>query len=78
MALSISDGAVESTETAAPKEPISFTEAAAVAQNFIHNQSWGVDSQWIIDPYPESAYSRRYEDKTLHHIRFNRSVNGIR
>jgi hypothetical protein len=78
MALSITDWAVERTEPAAQKEPISFTEAAAVAQNFIHNQSWGVDSQWIIDPYPESAYSQRYEDKTLHKIRFNRSVNGIR
>jgi hypothetical protein len=76
--LSITDWAVERTEPAAQKEPISFTEAAAIAHNFIHNQSWGVDSQWIIDPYPESAYSRRYEDKTLHHIRFNRSVNGIR
>lgn len=78
MALSITDWAGEHAESAAQKEPISFTEATAVAQNFIHNQSWGVDSQWIIDPYPESAYSRRYEDKTLHKIRFNRSVNGIR
>lgn len=76
--LSITDWAVKHTEPAAQKEPISFAEAAAIAHQFIHNQSWGVDSLWIIDPYPEPAYSRRYEDKTLHHIRFNRSVNGIR
>lgn len=52
-------------------------KAATIAKLFIDGLHWGLDAEWKLDPYPESAYSTRSDDKTLHKVRFERAVNGI-
>lgn len=52
-------------------------KAATIAKSFIDGLHWGLDAEWKPNPYPESAYSTRSDDKSLHKVRFERSVNGI-
>ncbi|MEK8127124.1 stalk domain-containing protein [Paenibacillus filicis] len=60
------------------EKTIDGTQAAAIAQAFVQAKTWGVDTKWAINPYPESAYSTRSDDKSLYKVRFDQIVNGIR
>lgn len=61
----------------AREERVSHEQAIPIAEAFIKNQNWMLDATWIINPYPESAFSTRGDDKSLHKIRFSRTQNGI-
>lgn len=77
--LTIQDSLVAQTEPPVVRDqPVTLEEATAIARAFIDNRDWGVDVEWMLNHYPESAYSTRYDDKTLHKLRFDSSVNGIR
>lgn len=72
-------------DPAAPQPPafdeserkIESGAAVVIARSFI-DKTWKLDSEWIVDPYPESEYSTRTDDKSLFKIRFDRAYNGIR
>lgn len=52
-------------------------EAVDIARTVV-DATWKLDSEWILDPYPESEYTTRTDDKSLYKIRFDRAHNGIR
>lgn len=51
--------------------------AVGIARSFV-DATWKLDSEWIVDPYPESEYAIRTDDKSLFKIRFDRAHNGLR
>lgn len=72
-------------DPAAPQPPafdeserkIDRDAAVGIASSFV-DSTWKLDSEWIVDPYPESEYTTRTDDKSLFKIRFDRAHNGIR
>lgn len=60
------------------KQKVDKVQAAAIAEAFIIGLPWKLDAVWMPNPYQESEYSTRADDKSLHKINFDRSVNGIR
>ncbi|MCA0756560.1 copper amine oxidase N-terminal domain-containing protein [Paenibacillus sp. N4] len=60
------------------KQKVDKVQAAAIAEAFIKGLPWELDAEWMPNPYPESEYRTRADDKSLHKINFDRSVNGIR
>ncbi|MDQ6419459.1 copper amine oxidase N-terminal domain-containing protein [Paenibacillus sp. LHD-117] len=60
------------------KEKTTFEEAVAIAEQYANDQGWPLDADWMLNRYPESEYSTRWESKAYHKIRFDRSYSGIR
>ncbi|WP_281884261.1 stalk domain-containing protein [Paenibacillus sp. YYML68] len=68
---------LEATAPDADRIAVSFEEASEIARSYIDGLDLGLDTEWALDPYPESEYSTRGQDKSLHKLRFQRIVNGI-
>jgi hypothetical protein len=60
----------------AKDEKVSREQAISIAEAFIKQQNLQLDVSWILNLYPESAYSLR-ASTSYHSIRFNGSQNGI-
>ncbi|WP_123041644.1 YcdB/YcdC domain-containing protein [Cohnella candidum] len=70
-------GAVPTTTTGTG-DSISRGDAVNIAASLVGGLNWGLNADWRLDPYPESEYDTRFEDKSLFRIRFYRAMNGIR
>lgn len=56
----------------------SVKEVEAIAAEFLTQQDWKLPDGWMPDPYPEAIINTRFDIGRLHHVRFNRSHDGIR
>ncbi|WP_166240308.1 copper amine oxidase N-terminal domain-containing protein [Paenibacillus turpanensis] len=70
----LSNATSSSTEQLAP---IDTEKANAIAKSFIEGLNWELDAVWVINPYPESEYSTRHDNKSLRKVRFMRAVNDV-
>jgi hypothetical protein len=58
-------------------EKVSYEHALSIAEAFIKQQNWQIDSSWLLNSHPETAYDTRFNDRTRHEFKFNRTENGI-
>lgn len=60
------------------QEKVDKEKAKALVQDFINDNPWLSGLTLIYSPYPLSAYETRHEDRSVHRVRFDYALSGLR